>query len=152
MTNQEFKIYTDNESEERNKLIIKMRESCDEILIKWGKVKKEKKKIFGIFPLSYKVNFFSINSINISSTSSNPKASEFIRVKVEKHIEELLLSHEDALIFEDWGMGENIYEEGIVTETDEAGSEIKYPNPRLATLEEIEPYFFIINQIKALIP
>ncbi len=62
-------------------------------------------------------------------------------------IEELLLSKEDALIFEDWGMGEDLYHPEDILEVGE-GLEFEYTNPRLATINDIEPYYELLIHLE----
>lgn len=163
----EFEIYTGPVGKERDRVIIKTRQQCEGLLDRYGKEEMGESRVFATverlkraltgqhsIPQPGSIKSFSIpvkivdeeRVINISSSSNDPKTSEFIRIKVDKTIEELLLSSEDALIFEDWGMGENIYEKEIIEEHD--GPQVReYTNPRLAPLEEIEPYAFTIDQI-----
>ncbi|SRR5258708_26501086 len=164
MANQEFDVYEEQDAIERDGLILVTRYSCEEIIRTKGKTKKGENKLLGVAKkaLGLKQIFRGTNTtqifeveivedgrprqVSITSSSENPALSEFIKIKVSDCIQELVLSKDDALILEDWGMGENVYGEELTIETN-GSEEREYPNPRPATLEEIKPYVKLVSDI-----
>lgn len=159
-----------DDSKERRQLVSQLRDSCEQLLDRYGKVKKVGKattsfqrlgKFLGLRhtpPVTSSKQFgvgLVINGkkedISISSDSEDPATSEFIKVVGEKHMNELFLRKADALMLENWGMGESVHnEETIILGTPsfgENGIETEYKNPRQATIEELAPYKTIIDVI-----
>ena len=148
---------------ERDKTISQLRDDCERLVDKYGKVKKGKGLLFvSLQKLGKALGLNKIISettttkefttllknedkdetLTISSSSKNPKESEFIVIKGDKHMNELFLSKGDALILENWGMGENIHDPQPVIEPADGNI-----NPYKASLEEIEPYRNIVDNI-----
>ncbi len=163
-------IYLETGHKERDKTISKLREDCELLIDKYGKVKKGKGLLFvslqklgktlGLNKTisGVKTKEFSIllkkkdETLTISSSSENPKESEFIVIKGSKHMNELFLSKGDALILENWEMGESIHDpqyimEPVVDNENVYNAFIERTNPYKAPLEEIEPYRNIVNNI-----
>lgn len=154
---------------ERTHLINQLRDNCEQLLIKYGKVEKVSKittslqkfgKVLGLRHVPPETSSKKFEAgleiggknekITVSSTLEDPTTSEFIKILGEKHMNELFLSKANALILENWGGGENVYsEEHLVEPTDSGrgGTEREYPNPRQATMEEIGPYKLIVDAI-----
>ena len=95
----------------------------------------------------------SIGEIRLEINANNREHSKasVIRIKLEKHINELVLVKKEernkALIFEDWGMGERIDEVEHVVEYKSQHEERHYTNPRVASKYEFQNYKIAIDEI-----
>ncbi len=154
---------------ERTQLINQLRSNCEQLLIKYGRVEKVSKfttsfqrlgRVLGLRQVPPETDSRKLEAeleiggekekITISSTSEDPTISEFIRIRGEKHMDELFLSKAGAFILENWGMGESVYHEEHIIESPtfgESGTEREYPNPRQATMEEVGPYKSIVEAV-----
>lgn len=157
---------------ERMQLINQLRRNCEQLLIRYGKVERvgalatsfqRLGKALGLrrAPPETSSRKFEAEleiegkpeKITISSTSEDPAASKYIQVMGERHMNELFLSKDDALILENWGMGEDVDRKELTIESSSSGEhgteeqEREYPNPRQATIEEIRPCESIVDAI-----
>lgn len=154
---------------EHMQLTNQLRDNCEQLLTKYGKVEKVSKfttsfqrlgKVLGLrhIPPEASSKKFEVDleiggekeEIIISSTSEDPTASEFIIIMGEKHMNELYLGRGGGLILENWGMGESVYNEEKILESPSfgrGGTGREYTNPRQASIEEIRPYKLIVDAV-----
>lgn len=130
--------------------ICALQEKCISLLKKYGK---------GIRTKSVSFNVSSkIGEIQLKISANNRKASKasIIRIKPERHMNELVLVKKDegshALVFEDWGMGEKPDEVQHLVEYEsyvgyKSYVERHYTNPRVASKDEFQSYKIAIDEI-----
>jgi hypothetical protein len=75
---------------------------------------------------------------------------EIVSLRVQASLDELVLLRVsdciEVLILEHWGMGEKLDQiEQVIEHV--PGGEIHFTNPRVASLEEVEPYRLAIDEI-----
>ncbi|MCJ7804536.1 hypothetical protein MUP35_02265 [Patescibacteria group bacterium] len=154
-----------NEQKEQQ-LRSQLRGECEQLLIKYGKTEissviassfQKIGKFLGLRQTPPEVDLRTFKTklkikgeaeeILISSNTKSPITSEFIKIKGEKHINELYLSKDNnAFILENWGLGESIYEKREEVELN-GNTEKITTNPRQASLEEVLPYKTIVDTI-----
>lgn len=146
-------------------LTSRMRDHAEKLLEKYGTVEKDKNALRRLARLVINLGrtglinskVFSVDldstggpfKVTMRSNRADPSSSEWIFIKPEVSIEGLVLQNQgEALIFEDWGMGEKISElKENVEESISATEVVEYTNPRAALSEEIEPYKRIVETI-----
>ena len=120
-----------------------LQKKCMSLLKEYGK---------GIWRKSVSFNVSSrIGEIQLKVSANNrePSKASVIRIKPERHMSELVLIKKNegsqALVFEDWGMGESPGEVVHLEELIEHGR--RYTNPRIASEGEFQSYKTAINEI-----
>lgn len=120
-----------------------LQEKCIGLLKKYGKGIRTKSVSFNVF------SRIGETGLRISANSRKPSKASVIRIKSERHMEELVLVKKDersyALVFEDWGMGEKPDEVVHLEELIENGK--CYTNPRMASKDEFQNYKRAIDEI-----
>ena len=121
-----------------------LQEKCIGLLKKYGKGIRTKSVSFDTPSRRGEVG------LKISASSREPSKASVIRIKPERHLAELVLVKKDegrqALVFEDWGMGERL-DEVEHLEEHESNEVRSYTNPRIASEDEFQSYKVAIEEI-----
>lgn len=121
-----------------------LQEKCINLLKKYGKGVRTKSVSFNVSSRIGEIQ------LKVSANNREPSKASVIRIKPERHMSELVLIKKDeggqALVFEDWGMGERLDEVEHVVEHESYG-ERHYTNPRVASKDEFQSYKTAIDEI-----
>jgi hypothetical protein len=157
------------EDVERSELIEHLNRDCVALLGMRGRVKKPERSFSNVFRLlgeKLRMNPPSMETrtvrtltqgvtikdqvwpIKITSSSEDPQLSEFIEIRIGDTVRVLYLGWDDALLLDDWKMGENIYEPETFDPEEHYGGEVADDNPRPATYDEMLQFRMVIDLVK----
>ena len=86
--------------------------------------------------------------IMTTSSSEDPQLSEFIEIRIREAVRVLYLGWDDAMLLDDWKMGENVYDPEIFDPEEYYGGEIAHDNPRPASFDEMLQFRMVIDLVK----
>lgn len=119
-------------------------EKCMNLLTKYGKGIRTKLASFNVSSKMGEIQ------LEVSANKRKPSKVSIIRIRPRGYIAGLVLVKKDeshqALILEDWGMGEKLDEVENVVERD-AHCERHYTNPLVASIDEFQSYKVAIDEI-----
>lgn len=168
----EFDLNNNNElleDVERSELIDRLSKDCVALLGMHGRVKKPERSFSNIFrslgeklgmnPPSMETRTVRtmtqdvvINDqnwpIKITSSSEDPRLSEFIEIRIHEAVRVLYLGWDDAMLLDDWKMGENVYDPEIFDPEEYYGGEVAEDNPRPASFDEMQQFRMVIDLVK----